>query len=179
MLCQWQDVIWHSGWEKSDLYITWKEFKDVLDLRLETSWKHFICFIHDKESEIICFEESFLHHIMNSTWCSYNDVYTMIFEDFDVFPDNSTSYASMHFHTWEFSNWVNNKGNLEREFSCRSYYQCLNVIWGCINTLQSGNCKCTSFTGTRLSLYYNEKFWSVKVKSLNMIKLWYWIKSDS
>jgi hypothetical protein len=37
MLGKSQDVIWHGGGEKSDLNVTGQEFKDFLNLLLESS----------------------------------------------------------------------------------------------------------------------------------------------
>lgn len=111
MLGEAQNLIWHSSREKGDLDITWQELEDVLDLLFEASGEHLVCLIHDKESEVIGFEDAFLHHIVNSTWSSYNDV-DSLFEELDILSNAGTSDTRVNFNILVFADGVHNEGDL-------------------------------------------------------------------
>ena len=153
MFGQSQNVVGHGGGEQSDLNVTWQEFEDLLDLLLESSWEHLISLVHDKKSEVVCFEEVLLHHIVDSSWCSNNDVDASLLEKVDVIFDRGSSDAGVDLHSHVLSDGVHNESDLEGQLSSWGHNQCLDVVGGSVNNLQRRNCECSGFTSTRLSLY--------------------------
>ena len=147
-----QDLVWHSSREKSDLNITWQILEDVLNLLLEASGEHLVCLIHDEEPEVICFENTLLHHIVNSTWSSYNDV-DSLFKELDVLSNAGTSDTGVNFNTHVFADGVHNEGDLQGQFSGWCNNERLDVLTSDINRLQCCDSKCSCFTGSRLCLY--------------------------
>ncbi len=91
---------------------------------------------------------------MNTTR-STNDNMSSLFKIFNVLSNTCSTNASMNMHSHIFTDTLYNKSNLKRQFSCRSYNQSLNVIWGGINNLKSWNSESTCFTCSWLSLNYN------------------------
>ena len=130
-----QDLVWHSSREKSDLNITWQILEDVLNLLLEASGEHLVCLIHDEEPEVICFENTLLHHIVNSTWSSHNDV-DSLFKELDVLSNAGTSDTGVNFNTHVFADGVHNEGDLQGQFSGWSNNERLDVLTSDINRLQ-------------------------------------------
>jgi len=130
-----QDLIRHSSREKSDLNVTWQILEDVLDLLLEASGEHLVCLIHDEESEVICLENALLHHIVNSSWSSYNDV-DSLFKELDVLSYAGTSDTGVNFDTHVFADGVYNEGDLQGQFSGWCNNERLDVLTGNINRLQ-------------------------------------------
>lgn len=152
MLGKSQDVIWHSSREKCDLNVTWQELEDLLDLMLESSGKHLIGLVHDEESEVVGLEEVLLHHIVDFSWCSNNDVDASLLEKVDVILDRGSSDAGVNLHSHVLSDGVHNESGLEGELSGWRDNQCLDVVGGSVNYLQGRNCECSGFTCSRLSL---------------------------
>lgn len=113
MFGQSQDVVWHSGREKSNLDVSGQEFENLLNLLLESSGEHLIGLVHDEESEIISLEEVLLHHIVNSTGCSDNDVNASLLKKVDVILDGGSSDASVNLNAHVLSDGVHDEGNLE------------------------------------------------------------------
>jgi hypothetical protein len=118
----------------------------------KTTGEHFICFIHDEKAQIVCFKNTSLHHIMNTTW-STNDNMSSLFKIFNVLSNASSTNTSMNMNSHIFTNALYNKSNLKRQFSGRSNNESLNMIWGSINNLKCRNSESTSFTCSWLSLY--------------------------
>lgn len=151
MLGQCEDLIWHGGREKRDLDVSWQEFEDVLNLGLETFIKHLISLVHDEKSEVISFEETFFHHIVDSTWSSNDDVGSR-FKMLDVLFNTGSSYASVDFDSLVLTDGFDDKSTLQRKLSCWGNDEALDVRRCGIDSLQGSNGESTSFTGSRLSL---------------------------
>lgn len=153
MFGQSQDVVWHGGGEESDLNVTWQKFEDLLDLLLESSGEHLIGLVHDKKSEVVSFEEVLLHHIVDSSWSSYNDVYASLLKKVDIILDRGSSDAGVDLDSHVLSDGVHNESDLEGQLSGWGHNQCLDVVGSSVNNLQGRNCESSGFTSTRLSLY--------------------------
>jgi len=153
MFGQRKDLIWHSSGEKCNLHIPRKEFENLLNLGLEASREHFICLVHNKESQILSSEESLFHHVVNSTGCSHHYMYSLL-EELDVFSNRGTTDTCMNNCSLILSNGLNNKGNLQWQFSRWRNNKSLNVFGSCIDNLQGSNGEGSCFTSTWLGLYY-------------------------
>jgi len=151
VLGQSQDIVWHGGREESDLDVTWEVLEHILDLLLESSRQHLIGLVHDEESEIVGLEESFLHHVENSSWGS-NDGMNTLLEELDVLSDAGTTDTGVNLNTLVLTDLVYNVCDLERKLSSWGYDQCLDVAGCGINDLKGRNGESTRFTGSRLSL---------------------------
>ena len=126
MLGQLQDVHRHGSGEESDLDLARKVLEDILDLLLETTREHLIGLIENKDLEVVTLEETFLHHIMNTAWCSDNDMHSCL-ENLDFVTDNGTSDASVDLYANELSNLLDDEGNLLGELSGWGYNKSLGV----------------------------------------------------
>jgi hypothetical protein len=152
MFGQAQDVVWHSGRKESDLDVSWQELENFLNLLLETSGEHFIGLVHDEESEVIGLEEILLHHVMDSSWSSDDNMDAALLKKVDVVLDGGSSDTCVDFDSHVLSDGVHDECNLERQLSGWRHDQCLNVVGGSVNHLQRRNGECSGFTCTRLSL---------------------------
>jgi len=112
MFGQRKDLIWHSSGEKCDLHIPRKEFENLLNLGLEASREHFICLIHNKESQIFSSEETLFHHVVNSTGCAHHYMYSLL-KKLDVFSNRGTTDTCMNNCSLILSNRLNNESNLK------------------------------------------------------------------
>jgi hypothetical protein len=112
VLCQRQDFIRHCGRKQGDLNVTWQIFENILNLLLETSRKHLICFVHDEKSQIVSLEVALLHHVIDSTRGANHDVSTFS-QNLDVLLDTGTTDASMHDDAHVLSDGLDDKGNLK------------------------------------------------------------------
>jgi len=135
MFCQLKDLVWHGGREKCNLHVSWQELEDVLNLGLETFLKHLISLVHDEKSEVIGFEVTFFHHVMDSTWSSNNNVAAR-FELLDVLSDTGSTYACMDFDSLVLTNGFDDESTLKGKLSCWRNNQSLNMLRGNINTLE-------------------------------------------
>ena len=151
MLGQSKDLIWHGGREKCDLDVTWQEFENVLNLSFETFIKHLIGLVHDEKSEIVGLEETFLHHIVDSSWSSDDDVGTG-FKSFDVLSNTGSTNASVDLDSLILTNGLDDKSTLQGKFSCWGNDESLDVGRSGINSLKGSNGESTSLTGSGLSL---------------------------
>jgi hypothetical protein len=151
MLGQSKDLIWHGGREKCDLDVSWQVFEDVLDLGFETFIKHLISLVHDEKSEVISLEETFFHHIVDSTWSSNDDVGSR-FEMLDVLFNTGSSYASVDFDSLVLTDRFDDKSTLQRKLSRWGNDEALDVRRCGIDALKGSNGESTSFTGSRLGL---------------------------
>ena len=112
MLGESQDVVWHGGGEESDLDVTGQELEDFLDLWHETSAEHLICLVHDEETEIVGLEITLLHHFLDSTGGSDDDVDSLL-EELDVLLDAGSSDAGVDLDAHVLSDGVDDEGDLE------------------------------------------------------------------
>jgi hypothetical protein len=147
-----EDLMGHCSGEKCDLNITGQKFENVLNLFLETAGKHLISLIHDKYSKIIGFENSTLHHIVDTARSSNNDMHIAALHGLDVFLNRGTADASMNFAALVLTDRFNDKRDLHRKLTGGGNYQTLDVCRATIDCLQGTNGKGTSFTCTGLSL---------------------------
>lgn len=70
-----QNFLWHSGREESDLNFGWEEFENVGNLFFEPTAQHFVGFIEDEEFDVRSLQKVFFHHIEDTTWCADNDLF--------------------------------------------------------------------------------------------------------
>lgn len=87
-----------------------------MNLRFEASREHLISFIEDESSEVIGLKEAFLHHVVNSTWSSDNNVDSTL-KNLNVFSDGSTTDARVYFDAAELSDLLDDKRDLLRELT--------------------------------------------------------------
>jgi len=74
------------------------------------------------------------------------------FEKINVISNTGSSDASMDFNSLIFTDGVNDKSDLERQFSGWGHDQSLDVVGSCVNNLQCCNGKSTGLSCTRLRL---------------------------
>lgn len=98
--------------------VTWQVLEDVLDLCLEASRKHLVSFVKYEEFEVISLHEAAFHHVEDTAGCSNNNLNTTL-QNSDVFSNDGSSNACVDFHAAEFSDTVNDVGNLHGEFTSR------------------------------------------------------------
>mmetsp|Transcript_24829 Transcript_24829/g.38636 ORF Transcript_24829/g.38636 Transcript_24829/m.38636 type:complete len:418 (-) Transcript_24829:75-1328(-) len=146
-----QDVVGHGSGEQADLNVPGEELEDLLDLLLEASGEHLIGLVHDEQAEVLGLEESLLHHVVDSSRGSDDDLHSL-FEELDVFLDAGSSHAGVDLNAHVLSNGVHDEGDLERELSGGGDNECLDVVAGGIDALQGGDGEGTSFTRSRLRL---------------------------
>jgi len=146
-----EDVIWHGSREQSNLDVLRQVFEDVGDLLLETTRKHLISLIEHEESQVVSLHKTSLHHIMNTSGGTDDNVDTTL-KDADVIFNQSTTNTSVDLDLHELTDGVNNISNLHSELTSRGENDTLNVSVSSINDLQCGDSESTSFTGTGLSL---------------------------
>lgn len=151
MLGKLKDIHWHSSWEKCNLDFSWEVLEDVLDLSLESSWKHFVSFIETEDSKMISLQEALFHHVQDSSWSTDYDVNSLL-ENSDFISNDGTSDASVHLDTDELANSLHDVSDLLSKLSGGCDNQGLGVDWSCINNLKNWNGKATSLASTWLSL---------------------------
>jgi hypothetical protein len=93
------------------LDVSWQKFENILDLVLESFGEHLICLIKNKQSQVVGLEETFLHHIEDSTWGS-NDYMNSALKSFNIISEDSSSNARVHFNIHKFSNLLDDVSNL-------------------------------------------------------------------
>ena len=82
--------------EKSDLRITWQVLEHCLNLRLEIFLQHLISLVDYAYSDVVSFESALLHHLADASWCSYNDMDTLL-EKFSVLSGVGSTDTGMNF----------------------------------------------------------------------------------
>ena len=147
VLGQRQNVVGHGSREQGNLNVSGKELENILNLLLEASRQHFICLVHDEEPQIVCFEEAFLHHVVDTTWGTDNDVHSLL-EESDVFLDTGTTDACMHDDAHVLSDRLYDEGSLERELACWGHNEALDVVGGWIDQLECRNRECSGLTSS-------------------------------
>jgi len=157
MLGHSQDLIWEGGREQSNLDVTWEVLKNVLNLSLKTARKHLIGFVKNENFEVVSLKETTLHHIVNTSWGTNDDVDASLLEDADVILNNGTSDAGVDFDSLVFSNCVHNICNLHRQLTGGGHDKGLAVVRARVsgvgvNGLEDSNGESTGFTSSRLSL---------------------------
>jgi len=151
MLGETKDLIGHGSREQGNLDVSGEELEDVLDLLLETTRKHLIGFIHDENTQVVCFENAALHHIMDTAGGSDNNMNTA-FHLLDILFNRGTTDAGVDLTSHVLTNGLYDEGNLHRKLSGWSNNKSLDVLRCAIDCLQCGNCKGTCLTSSRLSL---------------------------
>ena len=121
-------------------------------MSLKSSREHLISLVHDEKSEIVGLEVSLLHHLLDSSWSSDDDVDATRLEELDVLSDGGTTDASVDLDILVLTNGVDDESNLERELSGWSNDQSLSVTGCWVNNLEGGDGESTGLTCTRLSL---------------------------
>jgi hypothetical protein len=105
-----------------------------LDLLLETARKHLIGLIHDENTQIVSFENTALHHIMDTAGSSDNNVNTTL-HLFDILFDRGTTDASVDLATHVLTDGLYDEGNLHRQLSGWRNDKSLDVLRSSINGL--------------------------------------------
>ena len=117
MLCQAEHLWWESGRKECDLDVAWQIFENALNLFLEAAGEHFIGLIEDEDFEIVGLHEPTLYHVLNSTRCTNDDVDTSLFQNADVFFDNSSTNTSVDLDALILTDAVDEVSNLHCEFT--------------------------------------------------------------
>jgi len=107
----------HSCGEKSDLDVSRKEFEDFLNLHFESFVEKLIGLVKNEKSEVISLQELFLHHVLNSSRGSNNDV-DSAFKLGDVIFNLGASSTSMDLNASVFSNSLDDFEDLVSKLSC-------------------------------------------------------------
>jgi len=103
MLGESENVRGQGGREEGDLDVSWQELEYVLNLLFETSAQHLVSFVENEQLEVIGLHEAALHHVVNTSWCSNDDVNTLL-EDPDVLLDDCATDAGVHLNLHILSN---------------------------------------------------------------------------
>jgi len=146
-----EHIVRHGSGEQSNLDVLRQVLKDVGDLFLETTREHLISLIENEQSQVVGLHETSLHHIVNTTGSTDDDVNATL-ENTDIVLNQGTTDTSVDLDLHELTDGVDDISNLHSELTGRGKNDTLNVSIGSINDLQGSDCECTSFTGTRLSL---------------------------
>jgi len=143
--------------EKSDLDVTGQELEDVLNLGLETTGQHLIGFVEDEKLKVLGLEESSLHHIVDTSGGSDNNVGAASLELLNVVFDNSATDASLNLDVHVLTDGVDDVGDLHGQLTGGGHDESLAVVGNAalgvgVNGLQNADGESTSLTSTRLSL---------------------------
>lgn len=133
-----EDLLWHSGREEGDLDVTWQELEHVLDLWLESTVEKLIGLIEHEDLQVLSSEVLASHHVVNTSWGSHNDVWSLL-EVLDVFFDNGSSDASMHFNSQVVTESLHNESDLMRELSGWGNDESLAVVRGGVDHLEDSD----------------------------------------
>lgn len=146
-----QNIGRHGSGEEGDLDVTWKELEDVLDLLLESSGEHLVGFVKDEQFQVVGLEVVLLHHFVNSSWGSYNNVLSL-FQLSNVFLHDGTSNARVDLEVAVLTKGLDDNSDLDGKLSGWRDDKGLAVISIWVNRLECSNRKGSCFTSSRLSL---------------------------
>ena len=74
--------------------------------------KYFIGIIEDDDFKVFNFKKTTLYHVLYSTRCTNDDVDTSLFQNADVFFDNSSTNTSVDLDALIFTNGVDDVSSL-------------------------------------------------------------------
>lgn len=142
-----QNIGRHGGGEKGNLDVTWEELEDVLNLLLESSGEHFVGFVEDEQFQVVSLEVVLLHHFVNSSWGSNNDVLSF-FQLGDVFLHDGSSDAGVDLEVAVLSEGFDDDSNLDGQLSGWGDDQSLAVVSVWVDGLECSNRKSSCFTSS-------------------------------
>ena len=114
--------------EESNLDVSGKELEDVLNLGLETTGQHLVGFVQNEQLEVLSLEESSLHHIVNTSGGSDDDVSATRLELLNIVLDDGTTNASLDLDLHVLTDGVHYVSNLHGELTSGGHDKCLAVI---------------------------------------------------
>ena len=145
------DFLGHGGGEEVDSALGGDEGDDFLHALEETLGQHFIGLIEDEGLEVAELKDALLQHVQDSAGGSDHDV-NSIFQVLDVILDLSSSDEDVDFNVQILSEEFVDDGNLLGEFSGGSQDECLHLIDGGVDNLQSSDGEGGGLAGSGLSL---------------------------
>lgn len=145
------DFLGHGGGEEVDSALGGDEGDDFLHALQESLREHLIGLVEHEGLEVAKLEDALLQHVKHSAGGSDNDV-NSIFQVLDVILDLSSSDEDVHFHVQILSEEFVDDGNLLGQFSGGSQHECLHLIDGGVDNLQSSDGKGRGLAGSGLSL---------------------------
>ena len=118
-----------------------------MDLLLEAAREHLIGLIEHEDLKVVGLEESLLHHVMDSSWGSNDDVDSLL-EDLDLVADDGASDASVYLDSNELSDLLDHEGDLLSKLSGGGHNEGLGVDGAGVHNLQYRNCEATCFASS-------------------------------
>lgn len=131
--------------------VSWEVLEDILNLLLESSGEHFIGLVEDEQLEVVGLKVTFLHHVVDSSWGSNDDVDTL-FQNVNVFLDDGSSDARMDLDVAVFSERLDDNSDLDGQLSGGRDDEGLAVVGFGVDGLESSNGESSSFSSSGLSL---------------------------
>ena len=64
--------------EQANLNVGGQELEDLLDLGLEAAGEHLVSLVQDEELEVVGLQEASPHHVMDTSWCSHDNVLALL-----------------------------------------------------------------------------------------------------
>ena len=122
-----------------------EEFKDVVNLILESTRKHLICLIEEKLADAVKTECPTVDHIIDTTGSSDNNVDTIL-KGADIVTDSSSSDTSMDLNIHEVSKSDNNLLNLLSQLTGGSEDKTLTSTISLVESGKSSNCESCGFS---------------------------------
>ena len=90
-----KDLGRESGREESNLDVSGKELENVLNLGFETTRQHLVSFVQNEQLEVLSLEETSLHHVVNTSGSTDDDVSATRLELLDIVLNDGTTNASL------------------------------------------------------------------------------------
>jgi hypothetical protein len=152
-----KDLRRESSREESNLDVSRKELENVLNLGFETTRQHLVSFVQNEQLEVLGLEETSLHHIVNTSGSTDDDVSATRLELLDIVLNDGTTNASLDFDLHVLTDWVHDVSNLHGELASGGHDKCLAVVGDTwlgvsVNALEHTDGESTSLTGSRLCL---------------------------
>ena len=118
---------------------------------MRTYRKHFIRLVKDKHLHIVGFENTTLNHVLDTSWSSNHDLWTVL-ESFHILTNIRASNTGVALSVHEVANSNDNFLNLLGQLTCWSEDQSLTCFELRVDLLQNRNRESRRLAGSRLSL---------------------------
>ena len=141
----------HSGREKDDLGVLREKLEDLIDLVLETTGQHLICFVETEDLDTVSPEGPAVNHIEDTTGSADDDMSTFL-QLGHVLADIGTTDTSVAFDVHVVSESDNNLLNLLSELTGRCEYESLSLLDVDIELLEDRDGKGCGLASAGLSL---------------------------
>ena len=141
----------HSGGEKNDLGFLGEELEDLVDLVLETTRQHFICFIETEDLNVVGPEGPAVDHIVDTTGSTDDDLNALL-QLGHVFTDVGATDTGVAIDVHVVAESDNDLLNLLSELTGRCEDESLGGFNTQIELLEDGDGKGCSLASTGLGL---------------------------